>query len=106
MFYPPELLTWTQSVSRHLTHLSKSQAKVLAWYSFAVSVVQGCGISQVACYLSDLFGQQEETVRQRLRESLYDTADKRGTHRREVDPISCFVPLFKWIVSHLISEDK
>ena len=106
MFYPAELLTWTESVSRHLPQLSKSQAKMLAWYSFAVSVVQGCGISQVACYLSELFGQQEETVRQRMRESLYDAGDKRGRHRREIDPILCFVPLFKWIVSHWISEDE
>lgn len=106
MFYPPELLTWTESVSRHLPHLSQSQAKILAWYSFAVSVVQGCGISQVVCYLSEVFGQREETMRQRLRESLYDAGDKRGSHRREIDPILCFVPLFKWVLSHWISEDQ
>lgn len=106
MFYPAELLTWTEKVSSHLPHLSKSQAKMLAWYSFAVSVVQGCGISQVTCYLSDLFGQSEETVRQRLRETVYEAGDKRGSHRREIDPILCFVPLFKWIVSHWISEDQ
>ncbi len=80
MLYPPELLTWTANVSSHLPHLSKTQAKVLAWYSFAVSVVQGSGISQVVCYLSDVLGQREETMRQRLREMLYDANDKRGKH--------------------------
>ncbi len=38
MFYPPELLSWTTCVSRHLPLLSKTQAQVLAWYSFAVTV--------------------------------------------------------------------
>ena len=106
MFYPPELLTWTASVSRHLPHLRKNQAQMLAWYSFAVSIVQGCGMSQVACYLSYVFGQTEETVRQRLRESLYDAGDKRGVHRREIDPVLCFAPLLKWILSHWMSEDQ
>ncbi len=106
MFYPPELLAWTASVSSHLPHLSKNQAQMLAWYSFAVSVVQGCGMSQVACYLSYVLRQSEETVRQRLRETLYDAGDKRGVHRREIDPVRCFAPLLKWILSHWVSEDQ
>ena len=106
MFYPPELLTWTASVSSHVPHLSKSQVQILAWYSFAASVVQGCGISQVACYLSYVFGRKEETIRQRLRESLYDAGDKRGVHRREIDPVLCFGPLLKWVISHWISEEQ
>ncbi len=79
---------------------------MLAWYSFAVSVVQGCWISQVACYLSYVFGQSEETLRQRLRQSLYDAGDKRGVHRREIDPVLCFGSLLKWVVSYWISEDQ
>jgi len=106
MFYPAELLTWTASVSSRLPHLSKSQAQMLAWYSFAVSVVQGCGISQVACYLSYVFGPSEEPMRQRLRETLYDAADKRGAHRREIDPILCFAPILKWVVSRWTSADQ
>lgn len=106
MFYPPELLTWTENVSRYLPHLSKNQAKLLAWYSFAVSVVQGCGISQVVCYLSDVLGQREETLRQRLRETLYDAADKRGKHRRELDPVLCFGPLLQWVIQHWLSADQ
>lgn len=38
MFYPPEWLTWVEEVSTHLPHLSKTQAQMLAWYSFAVTI--------------------------------------------------------------------
>lgn len=37
MSYPPELLTWTGEVSKHSPHLTRSQARVLAWYSFGVT---------------------------------------------------------------------
>lgn len=98
MFYPAELLTWTGEVSRHLPHLSKNQAQILAWYSFAASVVQGCGISQVVCYLSEVLGQKENGLRQRLRESLYDASDKQGCQRREIETSRCFAPLLGWIL--------
>jgi hypothetical protein len=105
MFYPPELLTWVEEVSSHLPHLSTSQAQVPAWYSFAVSIVQSCGLSHVSGFLGYLLGQSEETVRQRLRESLYDAQDKRGSNRREVDVVACFAPLLHWVVSRWNSPD-
>ncbi len=52
---------------------------MLAWYSFAASVVQSCGLIQVTYRLSGLLKQPENTVRQRLRESLDDTVDKCGS---------------------------
>jgi len=105
MFYPPELLTWVEMVSTHLPHLSRSQAQVLAWYSFAAGLVQGCGLSQVSCFLAHLLGQSEETLRQRLRESLYDADDKRGSQRRDLNVSTCFAPLLGWIVHHWVSDD-
>jgi hypothetical protein len=106
MFYPPELLTWTEEVSRYFKHLSKSQVQMLAWYSFATSVVQGCGISQVVYYLSEVLGQREDCLRQRLRESLYDAADKRGRQRQAIEIRLCFAPLLKWVLSYWASDDQ
>jgi len=106
MFYPPELLTWVEEVSTHLPHLSKTQAQVLAWYSFAVTIVQSSGLSHVSVFLSHLLGRSEETVRQRLRESLYDAADKRGPRRREVDVVVCFARLLQWVGSWWQSLDE
>jgi hypothetical protein len=85
--------------------LTRSQAQVLAWYSFAVTVVQSAGISQVAYFLACLLGQEENTVRQRLREVMYEAEQKRGAQRREVDVVLCFAPLLKWILTHWRSLD-
>ena len=105
MSYPAELLTWTGEVSRHLPHLTASQARILAWYSFAVTVVQSCGMSHVAYFLACLLGHKENTMRQRLREVLYDAQHKRGAQRREVDVVLCFAPLLSWILTHWRSPD-
>lgn len=104
MFYPPELLSWVDAVSSHLPHLSHSQARTLAWYSFAASVVQG-GISQVSYFLACLLDQDENTLRQRLRESLYDADDKRGAKRQALVVVDCFLPLLSWVLSQYESAD-
>ncbi len=66
MSYPPELLTWTEEVSRRLPHLTARQARVLAWYNLAITVVQSCEMRHVAYFLACLLGHKENTMRQRL----------------------------------------
>lgn len=105
MTCPTELLSWDEQVSSRLPHLTRSQARILAWYSFAATIVQSCGMSSVAYLLSELFEQSENTVRQRLREALYDAEDKRGSHRREIDVVLCFVPLLAWVIELSRSPD-
>jgi hypothetical protein len=73
---------------------------VLAWYRFAVTVVQSCGISHVAYFLACLLQQPDNTVRQRLRAAPYEAADKRGTRRRDLDVVACFTPLLQWVMSY------
>lgn len=98
MPYPSELWPWMSEVSRNLGHLSRAQAYLLAVYSYAVVFTQSCGISQNAYFLSQLLGQRENTVRQRLREITYEAQDKRGRQRREVDVTLCFAPLLRWVL--------
>jgi hypothetical protein len=79
---------------------------MLAWYSFAATIVQSCGISSVAYFLSQLLHRPENTMRQRMRETLYDAADKRGTKRRDIDVVACFAPLLRWIIALSRSPDR
>lgn len=78
MLYPPELSAWMKAVSTALPHLTRAHALGLAVYSYGAMMVQGIGISQVSFFLAEALQQKENTVRQRLREGLYDAADKRG----------------------------
>lgn len=105
MLHPRGLSAWTQTVSTILPHLSRAQIAVLASYSFASMLVQGAGISQVTAFLAELLGQSENTVRQRLRETLYDMSDKRGDKRREVEVDTCFAPLLSWVLGKWRSDD-
>lgn len=104
MNYPQELCQWIAAVSRQMPHLSRRQAHVLALYSFAVSVTQSCGISQVSYWLGVLLHRRENTVRQQMRELLYDAADKRGKQRRALEVKDSFAALACWIVKLWSSE--
>src|SRR5260221_5901004 len=99
MNYPQELCQWIADVSRQMPGLSRRQAHVLGLYSFAVSVVQSSGMSQVSYWLGVLLRRRENTVRQQLREVLYDATDKRGQQRRAIEVRRCFPVLGRWVVS-------
>jgi hypothetical protein len=95
MLYPQELSAWTEMVSTGMPHLTRRQAAVLAAYSFAVMLTQSSGISHVAYFLACLLKQRENTLRQRLREWLYNAEDKRVRQRRKVDVALSFAPLLR-----------
>jgi hypothetical protein len=64
------------------------------------------GQASIACFLALVLGKSENTLRQQLRESLYDAADKRGRQRRAVDVTLCFAPLLGWVLSWWASVEK
>ena len=90
---------WTAIVSRHLPHLSRPQATVLALWSLGMVLARSCGLSQVSALLALLLGQPEETLRQRLREWYYPAEDKAGTKRRTLEVATCFAPLLRWVLA-------
>lgn len=98
------LSTWTTEVSNHMTHLSKSQAAVLALWSFSMVLTRNSSVSAATVMVSALLGQQENTVRQRLREWYWDAKDKKGPNRREVKVENSFAPLLRWILSKWQSQ--
>ena len=86
-------------VSNQMSHLSKAQATVLALWSFSMVITQSSSVSAATVMLSALLGQQENTVRQRLREWYWDAPDKKGSKRQEIKVENSFGPLLSWILS-------
>ena len=96
------LSQWTATVSTQLPQLSRSQATVLALWSYGIVCTQCCGLTTVAAFLAALCAVREHTVRERLREWYRDagakTGAKRGTKRRELEVAGCFAPLLRWVL--------
>ncbi len=90
---------WQTEISRHLPHLSRPQAAVLALWSYGIVLTKSCGMTTVVSFLAQLLGWSKGNLRQRLREWCYDAGDKRGEHRAELEPRTCFAPLLGWILS-------
>jgi hypothetical protein len=93
-----QLDQWVLTVAEHLPHLSKSQATVLALWSFGMAIVKSCALTTVNLFLASLLKVKENTMRQRLREWCYDSKDKRGSKRVDIDIQSCFPFLMSWIM--------
>jgi hypothetical protein len=93
------LSEWIAELSNRMPHLTKPVVTVLAMWSFGIALTRSCGRTTVATFLVLLLRQKQSTIEQRLREWCYDTKDKSGKKRRELDVQTCFVPLLSWIVS-------
>ena len=104
---------WITTVDANLPNLSKSQATVLALFSFGMVVAKCCALTTVVIILAPLLRGRlpmltsdstalkvkENTLRQRLREWYYNAEDKRGHKRVALDVESCFPFLLRWILS-------
>jgi len=90
---------WVEEVQGRLPHLSPAQARVLALWSFGMVLARSCALPAVSVTLAALLQHKENTIRQRLREGVYEAAAKRGRARREVVVCSCFAPLLRWVLS-------
>ena len=90
---------WVETVSRHLPTLSPAHARVLALWSYGVALTQRAGTTSVAALLAAVLGQQENTVRQRLREWYWEAEHKRGRQRQAVEVTACFAALLGWVLA-------
>jgi hypothetical protein len=93
-----ELYALEASVGEHLPELRPSQRQGLAlWVLGTVLAKSGCQ-SAVVSALVDLGG-QAHALRQRLREWLYDGADRAAPCAVELDVDACMAPLLRWVLS-------
>jgi hypothetical protein len=100
------LSQWEHTVSTQLPSLSRSQATVLALWSYGMVLARSCGITSVAALLAPLLDAKESTLRQRLREWCYDAEDKRGKQRQQLEVSTCFAPLLRWVLAWWPADEK
>jgi len=93
----PQLYAWLATLTSAFAHLSATQLRGLAWFSFGMILARSCSVTAVAAQLAGLLGQKFDTVKQRLREWYCEADAKAGTHRRQLDVRTCFAPLLEWI---------
>ena len=89
---------WTAEVTRHMPHLSKPQAAVLALWSVGMVLARSGALTAVSLFVAEGLERQPNTVRQQLREWCYEAKAKRGKPRRELEVESCFAPLLAWVL--------
>jgi len=99
MSHQERLFQWMSVVSRHMPQLSTSQAITLALFSLGMVMTRRCGLTTIAHFLAEFRGERYANVRQRLREWCYDAADKRGRQRQEVEVMTCFPRLLRWVLA-------
>lgn len=105
MSYPDPLSEWRETVSTAFAHLSQPQATVLALWSYGMILARSCGLTVVSATLALQIGCSEASLVQRLREWCYASANKRGTHRRELEVSTCFAPLLCWVLSRWPADE-
>src|SRR4029453_2522405 len=63
---------WTEVVTKHMPHLSKPQAAVLALWSVGMVLARSCALTAVSLFMAEGLGRKPNTVRQQLREWCYE----------------------------------
>jgi hypothetical protein len=93
---PRECYPMEAVLAAHLPALSPAQRRGRTlWVYGAILAGSACQVAVVAALLPLA---AEHALRQRLREWLYDGADKLAPCRAEVAVAPCFVGLLQWVV--------
>lgn len=97
MRLPREYYQVDETIGAHLANLKPAQRGGLTlWVYGAILAGSACQAAVVAALLP-LGG--AHALRQRLREWLYDGADKAVPVRAQIDVAACFAPLLRWVLS-------
>jgi len=96
MRVPPELYQIETTLTQRFPCLRPAQQRGLALWVYGTILAQSACQSAVITAL--LFLAAWDTIRQRLRDWLYDGADKAAPCHTQVDVTACFVPLLRWLL--------
>lgn len=100
MRLPREAYPMTAAIETHLPPLSPAQGAGLAWWVYGAVLAGSACQSAVATALEPVVGAAgRPALRQRLREWLYDGADKDAPCRAQIEPAACFAPLLAWVAA-------
>ena len=97
MRLPRECYQMRKTIETHLPHLSQPQLTGLTWWVCGAIWAGSACQSAVAAALSPWGGWN--SLRQYLREWLYDGSDRARPCRTELDVSVCFAPLLKWVLA-------
>jgi hypothetical protein len=98
MRLPVEASRIAEEIATVFPHLAPAQQAGLVDWVVGVLVAGNGGQSRVAAALARLTHRADNTVRQRLREWLYDGGDKCVPVQAEIAVAACFAPLLRWIL--------
>ena len=103
MRFPSECYQIHQTLRQTMPQLTEAQSKGLALWTFGtITAKSGCQNAVIAA-LTFIGG--FSAVRQRLREWLYDGADRSTPSQNQIDVRACFAPLMRWVLSLWTSKD-
>ena len=97
MRLPREYYQMTRRIAAHLAHLRPAHCHGLALWVYGTILAQSA--CQNAVITALLRRGAWHTVRQRLREWLYDGVDKAAPCRTQVEVTACFAPLLGWVLA-------
>lgn len=102
------LKDWKQIVSQRFPHLSLPQVSGLATWSFGMVMTQSSSLTRVSSLIAKVNQEQENTVRQRLKEWYKEdkAKAKKGNKRVSLPVKDCFGSLLKWIVDLLSQANQ
>ena len=94
------LKDWKQIVSQKFSHLSLPQVSGLATWSFGMVMTSSSSLTRVSYLIAKINTEQENTVRQRLKEWYKEgkAKAKKGNKRVSLEVKDCFASLLRWIV--------
>ena len=97
MRLPRECYQMQQVIETHLPHLTQPQLTGLAWWVCGTILAGSACQNAVASALSTRGNWN--SLRQYLREWLYDGGDRARPCQTELDVSLCFAPLLRWVLA-------
>lgn len=85
----PSIAKMQQEVRTLLPRMTRAQARVVGEMVYAMLMIDGCGMTRMCSFLSELLGKPMNTLRHKYREIYYEKeakagVKKRGRKRREI----------------------
>ena len=107
----PSIAKMQREVRTLLPRLSPAQAHVLGEMVYAMLAVDGCGMTRICSYLSELLGQAMNTLRHKYREIYYEREAKAGVKagrrkRREIVVEDHFADLLRGVLREWQGEKR
>ena len=99
---------WKQIVSCRFASLTLPQISGLATWSFGMVMTRSSSVSKVSSLMAKINAEQENTVRQRLKEwyKSGEAKSKTGNKRASLEVSKCYGSLLQWIIDLLPQENK